>query len=131
MWIDRSSRQDDTVGTKSVSAADDRSGVSGITHLSADDGKAHILVGQLVARDLATHCEDSLAGDSVGERIDVFVGEHRNSNATVLGRLNMLGIAAWVRGRQQIDLAWPCQGFANCLRAFYQKQPGLIASAPR
>ena len=93
MRVDRSPRQNDAIGAKRICAADDRSGISRITHLSADDSETNILVGQLAACDLTTHREDPLTGDSVRERIDILVSEHRDPNATALGRLDMLSIA--------------------------------------
>jgi hypothetical protein len=108
MWINRSPRQDDAIGAKRVGAADDRSGISGIAHLSADDGETNSFVRQLTTRNLPTYREEPLTGDGIRKRIDILVSEHHDPNATTCSHLDMLSIASWVRGCQQIDFTRPC-----------------------
>ena len=75
MRVHRPAGQDHAIGTKGIGAANDRSGVTRVTDLGADDGQAYVLVRQLVAGDLSADGEDSLTGDSVGQGTDVLVSQ--------------------------------------------------------
>ena len=134
--VDAVSREDDAVGTGSISRADDRAGIAGVACLDEDDdqpvtrlgGRCDQGLGQPDARQVGDG-DQTLRGDRLGQRSRRVLGDLMNRGG---GR----------QSGEQRAVASPCRGGRKHLaddtrrdrrahrrRTFEQDQPALAAPA--